>query len=115
MATRRARRGWGKVRALPSGRFQASYVGPDNARHNAGETFGTRDAAVGWLHGERRAIDLGVWTPPGEAEAADVLTVEGYAREWLAQRDLRPSTRHLYASLLDGRILPRFGSRTSTT
>lgn len=31
-------RGWGKIRRLPSGRLQASFVGPDLQRHTASQT-----------------------------------------------------------------------------
>jgi hypothetical protein len=32
-------RRFGNVRKLPSGRYQASYLGPDGQRRNAPETF----------------------------------------------------------------------------
>lgn len=41
----------GYVRKLPSTRFQASYVSPDIACHNAPETFSTELAAQSWLGG----------------------------------------------------------------
>ena len=58
MATtrRRPRRGFGKVRRLPSGRFQASYVGPDLARHTAPSTFEAKIDAEHWLAVEHRLI-----------------------------------------------------------
>ena len=37
--TRRDRRGWGKICRLPSGRWQASYIGRDNHRHTAGDVL----------------------------------------------------------------------------
>ena len=40
MAGIRGSRGWGYIRRLPSGRWQASYVGPDMCRHKAARTFG---------------------------------------------------------------------------
>jgi len=39
---RRPRRGFGTIRKLPSGRFQATYVGPDLGRHSAPFTFEAR-------------------------------------------------------------------------
>ena len=41
------RRGFGAIRRLPSGRFQAGYVGPDMVRHKAATTFETREDAEG--------------------------------------------------------------------
>jgi hypothetical protein len=39
---RRSRRGLGTIRRLPSGRFQATYVGPYLGRHSAPFTFEAR-------------------------------------------------------------------------
>ena len=39
MANRPGRRRFGYVRKLPSGRYQASYLGPDGRRRTAPETF----------------------------------------------------------------------------
>ena len=35
------RASWGKVRKLPSGRYQASYVGPDGQRYPGPMTYGS--------------------------------------------------------------------------
>ena len=42
---RRSRRGLGTIRRLPSGRFQATHVGPDLGRHSAPFTFDARGRA----------------------------------------------------------------------
>jgi hypothetical protein len=39
MANKKGRRRFGWVRKLPSGRFQASYLGPDGRRRTAPDTF----------------------------------------------------------------------------
>lgn len=107
------RRGFGKLRRLPSKRWQASYVGPDNARHPAPMTFDTAGDAEGWLAVERRLMESEVWTPPAArglrapAEAAKLF--ETYAEAWLKLRDLKPTTRQHYASLLERQINPTFG------
>jgi len=49
MAKRKRRESFGAVRELPSGRMQASYVGPDGERHNAPQTFDNLTEARGWL------------------------------------------------------------------
>ena len=66
MATqkKRTRRGFGAIRKLPSGRFQASYEGPDGARHKGEDTFPTKGDAEGWIAAEKKLIDLDVWQPP---------------------------------------------------
>jgi hypothetical protein len=66
---RRPRRGFGTIRRLPSGRFQATYVGPDLGRHAAPFTFDARDYAERWLEEERRLIELEEWTSPAAREA----------------------------------------------
>ena len=43
------RREFGTVRKLPSGRWQARYIGPDGQRYTAPETFETRSDAQDWL------------------------------------------------------------------
>ena len=58
------RRGFGALRKLPSGRWQASYVGPDTIRHAAPVTFETAEDAEGWLADRRREIKNEDWTPP---------------------------------------------------
>ena len=52
MAARRRR--FGRVRKLPSGKYQASFVGPNGRRQNAPDTFLTKTdastaAAIGYL------------------------------------------------------------------
>jgi len=41
------RRGFGAIRKLPSGRWQASYFGPDTIRHQAPVTFEISEDAEG--------------------------------------------------------------------
>jgi integrase len=82
-----ARRGFGNISVLPSGRYRARY------RHagkmwTAGESFPTktkgRESAEAWLTRERGLIDSGKWTPPGtrpaEGAAAVVTVAEHVAR-----------------------------------
>src|SRR5262249_60365644 len=70
MAGRKGRRGFGYVRKLRSGRWQASYLGPDAKRYTARTpedgpmTFATRADADGWLALRRAEILRGAWLPP---------------------------------------------------
>ncbi|MBA2389605.1 MAG: site-specific integrase, partial [Geodermatophilaceae bacterium] len=66
MAGTSQHRRFGWIRKLPSRRYQASYVGPDTARHRAPGTFAAKIDAEGWLASESRLIDSGAWSPPGE-------------------------------------------------
>jgi len=43
------KRSFGAIRRLPSKRYQASYIGPDMARHRAPGTFPSKIDAEGWL------------------------------------------------------------------
>lgn len=97
------RRGWGRIRRLPSGRYQASYVGRDLARHVAPATFTAKMDAEYWLADERRLIERGQWTPPAQREAqqmAAIITLDEYAKTWIEQRPLKPRTRQMYKDTL---------------
>lgn len=100
------KRGFGSIRRLPSGRYQARYTGPDSAEHKAPGTFDTRMDAEAWLTDRRRDISRGEWT--ASAFRPRVLRLGEYAATWLAERNLKPRTRAHYASLLDRLILPTF-------
>jgi hypothetical protein len=39
----RAKRTFGRIRRLPSGRYQCAYIGPDTLLHQAPRTFDTRE------------------------------------------------------------------------
>lgn len=118
-----ARRGFGRLRRLPSGRWQAAYTGPDARPHKASVTFEDEDAARGWLRDERKLIDLDAWTPPETRAAAKVVrgqTFAAFAADWLAHRrtkrgPLKPRTRADYQRLLDRYLVPAFGTRTLRT
>jgi integrase len=100
------RRRFGRLRKLPSGRWQAAYIGPDHKLHSARDTFTSDIAAEGWLAGERRKIDLGTW---GAVERSEGITLAAYTGRWMQHRQLRPRTRALYESMLERLILPDLG------
>jgi integrase len=111
MACTKGSRGWGHIRRLPSGRFQASYV-HNVTRYNAPRTFPTKLRAEGWLADERRLIDLDTWTSPAEraaAHTARVMALAEYAVTWIEQRPLKPRTRAMYSSLLRLQISDTIG------
>ncbi len=110
MAGMAGKRGFGRIRRLPSKRYQASFVGPDLVRHPAPTTFQTKGDAEAWLSGEQRLIGAGTWTPPKlRTKGAEPLRFGAYASAWLAERPLKPRTRAGYRDLLDKHLLPTFG------
>jgi integrase len=107
---RKTRESWGRLRKLPSGRWQASYTGPDLALHKALSTFETMTDARAWLTDERRLIERGTWIAPTvRNRATKPATLGAFAEAWLKDRQLKPRSRALYRSLLDQHILPKLG------
>ena len=58
----RTRRAFGRLRELPSGRWQATYP-HRGAVHKAAATFPNKDAATSWLGSEQHLIELDRLTP----------------------------------------------------
>ncbi len=122
---RKRRRSFGSIRRQRSGRYQASYVGPDRVRYYSAENYEAKADAEGWLRDERRLIEWNEWTDPGaraagEAHIGDeidlhpaaVPTFDTYARAWIESRvttkgaPLHPRTRREYLSYLDSVLEP---------
>jgi integrase len=101
-------RGFGSVRKLPSGRWQARYTGADGLVHTAPRTFASEANAKTYLKVQDADIERGTWKP--QTRQAAVPTLASYAEPWLEARDLKPRTRVLYQGLLDGLLLPTFGA-----
>lgn len=100
-----ARRPFGSLRRLPSGRWQASYWW-EGARHTGQKTFGSKSDASAWLSTVEADVRRGNWVDP----RAGLVSLEEYSRSWLRLRtDLRPRTRELYESILARHILPNLG------
>jgi integrase len=123
MAGKAGRRQFGGVRRLPSGRWQASYIGPDGRRHTARRedgralTFDSKQYADGWLSRMSAGIQAGRWISPDAPKPAPVaapLTLRAYSEAWLAGRELSESTRRLYAITLKNQILPGLGGHALT-
>jgi integrase len=111
MACTKGSRGWGHIRKLPSGRFQASYI-HELVRHNAPMTFSTKSRAEGWLADERKLIELDTWTSPARraaARTARVITLADYAAQWVKDRPVKARTRLMYESLLTHHIKGSLG------
>jgi integrase len=104
-------RSWGTLRRLPSGRYQASYVGPDLARHTAPVTYTGRGDAEYWLEIERRLIERDEWTAPAVRAAATKsrgISVADYLTRWIDQRaNLSHSTAYAYRNNVRVHIAPK--------
>jgi integrase len=73
------RRRFGYVRKLPSGRYQASFIGPSGLRQSAPTTFKTRTDADRWLTAAETDIARGAWLD----EDLGRESFGNYARAWL--------------------------------
>ena len=102
------KRRFGAVRKLPSGRWQARYLGPDGVLRPADETFATKGEADQWLVKKEAEILAGEWIDP---DAGRVL-LSVYASKWLAERPkMRASTRARCEPLIRLHISPYLGDK----
>jgi integrase len=102
------KRRFGRVRELPSGRWQARYKGPDGIDRPAPRTFDSKASAERWLTLTEAEIILGGWIDP---DAGRVL-FGNYAADWIDERPgLRPKTTELYRYLLRRHLAPAFDIR----
>jgi integrase len=102
MATKRR---FGRVRKLPSGRYQVRYRGPDGRDHPAASTFATKRDAERWLVLKEAEIRRGDWLNPD----AGKVPFEVFAEQWIDDRVLKPRTEDLYRGLLRNHLVPTFG------
>jgi integrase len=103
------RRRFGSVRRLPSGRYQARYLGPDGVFRPADDTFTTKTEAEVWLTRKEAEIIEDDWIDP---DAGEIL-LSDYGIAWIAERPgLRPKTVTLYRYLLRAHIAPYFPAMT---
>jgi hypothetical protein len=100
------RRRFGRVRELPSGRFQARYPGPDRLLRPAPTTFLTRVDAERWLSIVEAELIEGRWLDP----AGWLVPVGEYGERWINERPgLAPKTVVLYEGLFRNHIKPGLG------
>jgi integrase len=103
------KRRFGRVRELPSGRWQARYKGPDGIDRPAPQTFTRKGDAEKWLVKTEAEIDSDLWLNPDDGE----ITFADYAHAWIEERpNLRPSTLAVYQYILDRHLIPFFGNRS---
>ncbi|MCG8917897.1 site-specific integrase [Actinokineospora sp. PR83] len=105
MAGKRRRR-FGSVRKLPSGRFQAGYLGPDGQRRWAPETFESKTAAEKFLVKVESLMMAGEWADPEKSK----VKLGDYIEQWITQRPkLSPRTVELYRWLHSKYLQDRLG------
>ncbi|MHB1510831.1 MAG: tyrosine-type recombinase/integrase [Acidimicrobiales bacterium] len=95
------------MRKLPSGRYQAGYLAPDNSVIYAEQTFRTKAAADRWLVLTEAELMSGTWMPPERRRE----TVGEWADRWLDQGQWQPRTREEYEEKLRGFVIPRWGEQ----
>nr|WTB31242.1 hypothetical protein OG781_18675 [Streptomyces sp. NBC_00830] len=100
MAVRK--RSFGRLRKLPSGRYQARYLAPDGIDRPAPHTFRAQREADDWLAEKQAELRVGDWTDP---DAANV-PFGPYAATWITERGISASTADLYRSLLRNHLAP---------
>lgn len=121
---RSTRRSFGRLRQFRSGRWKASYTGPDLRLYEAPATFSAKEDAEAWLTDRRREIDRELWSPPATEEQAKTAKRQQaagekfaeYAERWVRTRmvkgrPLAPRTREHYGQLLAQHINPTFGKK----
>ncbi|GAA1088660.1 site-specific integrase [Kitasatospora arboriphila] len=99
------RRQFGRIRKLPSGRFQARYLDPNGLLRPAPETFETKADADDWLAEMQTTIRKKDWRDPD----AGAVNFTKYAEAWVTERGLMPTTQELYRRLLRLHLVPTFG------
>ncbi|GGU32182.1 tyrosine-type recombinase/integrase [Streptomyces violascens] len=99
------RRSFGAIRKLPSGRYQARYPGTDGILRPAPETYETKKDAGVFLAQMQADQSRGDWLDP---TAGEVLFSE-YAKRWIDERGIAPTTEELYRRLLRLHLGPTFG------
>ena len=100
-----AKRHFGSVRRLPSGRYQASYW-HEGLRQIAEQTFVTKGDALAHLSSIETDLRRGTWLDP----TAGKVTLGAWGTRWLESRtDLRPVTREKYRHMLEHHVLPVLG------
>ncbi|MFF0066801.1 tyrosine-type recombinase/integrase [Streptomyces sp. NPDC005279] len=100
------RRRFGAVRQYRSGRWTASYLGPDGQEFRASETFETKKDAEVWLSQIEADLSRGNWQDPD----AGAVNFKEYALQWVDERGLSATTDELYRRLLRLHLLPTFES-----
>ncbi|UVJ53779.1 site-specific integrase [Trueperella pyogenes] len=120
-------RGFGAIRRLPSGKFQAKFIHPHtpytpDGRRNyitAPTTFTTKTAAATWLSSVKTDVERGIWKSPEQVDRErveaeqqarrDGFTVGDFIPQFLVTRDWGTETRRKETERLKNYIIPKWG------
>lgn len=104
-----ARRTFGTVRKLPSGRWQARYSTDAGERITADYTFPTKADAQRWLAQTESDIARGTWHDPTLGKT----TIAEWSDRWLTTKlpTVRRATADQYTYILRMHIVPHIGDR----
>ncbi len=105
MANKDGRRRFGWIRKLPSGRFQASYLGPDGRRRYGPNTFENKTEAAVWLSGVETDVARGDWLDPMRSK----ITLSEYGQRWIKERKISERTREEHSRTFRLHIEPLLG------
>ncbi len=103
-------RRFGLIRQLPSGRYQASYLGPDGRRRPAPQTFQRKRDAEQWLSVAESELLRDEWTDPERGE----VRVAEFGEQWINEHKISRRTREEYESLFRHHLLPYLGEMALT-
>lgn len=110
---RPSRHRWGRVRQLPSGRWQARAPHPTNPGRlvAAPQTFAARVDAERWLAAQETDQARGAWVDPnlGRVSFAE------WAEAWLSRGHKRESTRARDRHVASAHLIPALGKRPLAT
>lgn len=101
----RTRRGFGAVRKLPSGRFQAKYLGPDGKYFVAPVTYEYKADAEAFLATVQADMVRQTWRAPVSSGE----TLSAYGSRWIDQRPLKDTSKIRYFEDWNNHIEPRLG------
>lgn len=100
------KRRFGRVRKLPSGRYQVRYPGLDGVDRPAPMTFGNKTDANNWLIDKEAELRRGDWYDPD----AGAIALDEYAATWIEERpNLAPRTVELYQATYRRQLAPGLG------
>lgn len=101
------RRAFGAIKRRASGRYSASYVGPDGIRRFGGKGFATKADAQAWLAQRQSELYTRTWVDPTLGR----ITLTDYGTRWIREHKLSLRTRDLYEGLFRLHIEPFLGAR----
>jgi integrase len=99
------RRRFGKIRKLPSNKYQASFISPTGKRIYAPCTFENKSMAELFLQKNKMKIELGEWTEPKIIDKnKQNQSFVKYATNFIDNKNIRDTSKRQYCFLLKNHI-----------